>query len=222
MTPIEHGNYYHIYNRGTNSNKIFTTKNDYHYFLKLTAIYIDCIAEIFAYALMGNHFHFLIRIKEEKEIGYLNPQKSKSKNLAEKWKTSNDLSNEEIELLGYTAKPNPEKMFQHLFSTYAIYFNKKSSGTGSLFQHPFRRINIENEEYLKRLVLYIHHNPVKHNICNVLKHYQWTSYASMTSNKSSNLSREVLIDWFGGIENFKNVHEEYNSFEDVDGLTLEE
>ena len=62
MEKIDYGNYYHIYNRGTDGMVIFRKDDDYLHFLSLISIYLEPIAEIFAYALMGNHFHFLISI----------------------------------------------------------------------------------------------------------------------------------------------------------------
>jgi len=68
IQALEHGNYYHIYNRGINSTTLFSEKENYEHFLKLFEIHIDPIAETFAWCLMKNHFHFLIRIKELSEV----------------------------------------------------------------------------------------------------------------------------------------------------------
>ncbi|MEN8119493.1 MAG: hypothetical protein ABFS35_04075 [Bacteroidota bacterium] len=46
-TPIEHDRYYHIYNRGVNSQKIFKDKDDYKHFLELMEIYLYPVAEIY-------------------------------------------------------------------------------------------------------------------------------------------------------------------------------
>ncbi len=59
------GNFYHVYNRGINSCPIFTTPENYHYFLKLYNKYIGCIAHTYAWVLMPNHFHFLIYIIDQ-------------------------------------------------------------------------------------------------------------------------------------------------------------
>lgn len=74
--------YYHLYNRGTEKRKIFLDKQDYRHFLFLMHIcnseksivlrdigkFFDCgetIVDIGAYCLMSNHFHILVREKEE-------------------------------------------------------------------------------------------------------------------------------------------------------------
>ncbi|OWP77095.1 transposase [Flavobacterium oreochromis] len=68
IQALERGCYYHIYNRGINSMTLFDTKENYEYFLRLYTTHIDPIAETFAWCLMKNHFHFLVRIKEIPEI----------------------------------------------------------------------------------------------------------------------------------------------------------
>lgn len=68
IAPLENGKYYNIYNRGINSDILFKENDNYAYFLKLYETHIDPIGETFAWCLMKNHFHFLIRIKEIEEI----------------------------------------------------------------------------------------------------------------------------------------------------------
>ena len=68
IEPLQHGKYYHIYNRGINGCKLFYEDENYNYFLKLYNTHVSPIVDTFAYCLMKNHFHFLIRIKEENEI----------------------------------------------------------------------------------------------------------------------------------------------------------
>lgn len=68
IEPLIHGKYYHIYNRGINSDTLFKEKRNYEYFLKLYDNHIEPIAETFAWCLMKNHFHLLIRIKNADEL----------------------------------------------------------------------------------------------------------------------------------------------------------
>lgn len=67
--PLEYGKYYHIYNRGINSDLLFKENGNYEHFLKLYDLHIEPMAETYAWCLMKNHFHFLIKIKtiEEKQ-----------------------------------------------------------------------------------------------------------------------------------------------------------
>ena len=63
-----YGNYYHIYNRGINSCDLFRDADNYEHFLNLYDKYISPIADTYAWVLMPNHFHLLLRIKDKKEI----------------------------------------------------------------------------------------------------------------------------------------------------------
>jgi REP element-mobilizing transposase RayT len=67
LPALQPGKYYHIYNRGINRENIFFETRNYPYFLELYAKYIEPIANTFAYCLMRNHFHLLVRIKTEQE-----------------------------------------------------------------------------------------------------------------------------------------------------------
>ena len=68
IQPLENGKYYHIYNRGINSDILFKEYSNYDYFLKLYDKHVEPIAETYAWCLMKNHFHFLVRIKDTDEI----------------------------------------------------------------------------------------------------------------------------------------------------------
>jgi len=65
---LEFGRVYHIYNRGNNHENLFYTEENYHYFLKLYDKYLSAIFDTYCYCLMPNHFHLLVRVKEENEI----------------------------------------------------------------------------------------------------------------------------------------------------------
>ena len=61
---LKPGKYYHIYNCGINGTDLFKVREDYERFLNLYSKYINPVCETFAWVLMGNHFHLLVKIKE--------------------------------------------------------------------------------------------------------------------------------------------------------------
>ncbi len=216
ITPIEHGKFYHIYNRGINSQNIFFEKSNYLYFLQQYGNYIEKIAETFAWCLMPNHFHFLIKIKDEEEIGFI-PRKKPllgSKTTKRVIKNTTNIQKEEAENLD-NKKYKPSNQFSHLFNSYAQSINKKYNRHGSLFEAPFRRILIDDEKYYKNLVIYIHKNPVNHGFVNKIKNYKYSSYNSFLSNKPTKLKRNIVLSWFDDIENFKHLHQNNKSFENI-------
>ena len=64
-TLLEPGKYYHIYNRAKNGDPLFENEEAYRFFLKLYQAHICPIAETYAYCLLNDHLHFLIRIRDD-------------------------------------------------------------------------------------------------------------------------------------------------------------
>ena len=60
--PLYKDKLYHIYNRGNGKEKIFYNKENYNYFLRQYEKFIYNCVDTFAYCLLPNHFHFLLRI----------------------------------------------------------------------------------------------------------------------------------------------------------------
>jgi putative transposase len=59
---IEPGYFYHIYNRGINKTRIFSEEDHYYRFLSFCKEYLPLEADVLAYCLLPNHFHFLLYI----------------------------------------------------------------------------------------------------------------------------------------------------------------
>ncbi len=189
--PLVHGNFYHIYNRGINSCDIFKETENYQYFLKLYDEYISPIADTFAWVLMPNHFHFLVRVREVSELANLTGLENQS---------------------GF--KP-PYQYFSNFFNAYSKAFNKRFDRHGSLFERKFKRKRIDNLEYLRNVVLYIHDNPIHHFFCDNKLEYPWSSYLTCITLKATRLKRDTVIGWFDNQANFKHTH---NEKLDVDGI----
>lgn len=133
------GEFYHLYNRGTEKRIIFLDKKDYEHFLLL--MYIcntkksieirkigenfdrgETIVDIGVYCLMPNHFHILVHEKIEGGIS---------------------------------------KYMLKIMTSYSMYFNKKYERTGKLYEGVFKSIHANTDRYLKYLYSYVHLNPAK-------------------------------------------------------------
>ena len=100
--------------------------------------------------------------------------------------------------------------FRRLFISYSQAIKKQETIRGNLFSRPFKRLMIEDEEYLKYLAFYIHFNPVKHNISDDFKKYRYSSYTAIISNSETSLNKKLLLEIFGGREDFINYHNYYH------------
>ena len=60
------GEYFHVYNRGVNRERIFFEERNYTYFLRRMRESVESSAvTVIAYCLMPNHFHLLLRQEEQ-------------------------------------------------------------------------------------------------------------------------------------------------------------
>lgn len=198
--PFEFGQFYHVYNRGNNGENIFRENDNYGYFLSLYEKHIAPVAYTYAWCLMPNHFHLLVRIKDE------------------------EVALESIS--GFGSRKAPEyrvsQSFSNFFNAYAKAFNKRYGRHGSLFEKPVRRIAVNSDEYLKRLVYYIHANPVKHGFAHTLLDYPWSSYLTLVSVKPTKLSRDHVLGWFDSDANFVEYHDAHHDLEIIKREWLED
>ena len=199
--------FYHIYNRGNNKENIFIEQRNYIYFLELWNKHVSPVAETYAYCLMKNHFHFLVRIHDEEIISGLlntpvrvqNPDRGK---------------NEEDAIIKRISKN-----FSNLFNAYTQAFNIAFKRTGKLFETPFERKHVNSEDYFKQLVYYIHFNPQKHGFTDDFRTWEYSSYNSMLSEKPTKLKRESVMGWFNQKSEFISYHDSnYGDIEKINSL----
>lgn len=202
------GEYFHIYNRGTNKMKIFNDNFDYARFQRLlylvnskqTLKYSDIeindqipcptweqergetLVDIGTYCLMPNHFHLLIKSKNEKDVS---------------------------------------TFLQRLLTSHSKYFNVKNNRTGSLFQGKSKTKHVLGDNYLKYIFSYIHLNPIKLiqkdwkeiGITNIektkeyLEKYKYSSYNDFLKEQSRKelkiLNKPAFPNYFPSFESFE-------------------
>jgi len=159
QTAIEPGRYYHIYNHANEGFDLFRNKDNYLFFLQQYKKYVHPIADTYAYCLMPNHFHVLIRIKNETENDRLKNSsipKREITNTIKNW------------LLSYTK------------SYHSVYLTR-----GNLYYQKIRRKEITDEEYFFTLIGYIHMNPIKHRFVKNPEEWFFSSYNAYLSKKNT-------------------------------------
>jgi REP element-mobilizing transposase RayT len=151
MIPLKPNEMYHIYNHANGNDNLFRNEENYAYFLKRYAYFIHPIAKTYAYCLMPNHFHLLVKIRSEEGIAITFP----------KIRTLEKL--EILEKLEFDKFIS--KQFANLFSSYTQSYNIVFRRKGSLFIKNFQRKPVKSEAYFTSLVQYIHRNPLHHGFC---------------------------------------------------------
>ena len=146
---VENG-YYHVYNRGIDGREIYQDDQDYKVFLSYLAYYLSPPPEKSEHkklvSVAGKIFEGVARLPNN----YV----------------------DEVELVAYALMPNHfhllvfqktrdglPRLIQSLGTRFTMYFNKRHSRKGSLFESRYKACLVEKEEYLLHLSRYIHLNP---------------------------------------------------------------
>jgi len=203
---ISTGEFYHVYNRGTEKRIIFLDNQDYDRFLLLLYICNGEIAVnlrrqgrtfaklakvdkgkplvgICVYCLMPNHFHFVLYELNEGGVALF---------------------------------------MQKLITAYTMYFNKKYSRSGVLFQGKYKAVHINSDSYFQYLIAYIHLNPVKliepkwkdlgvknyHRVEKFMYEYPYSSYQDyleIIRDESCILNKNVIPKFWQDVTHFKDL-----------------
>ncbi len=195
--PLRYETIYHIYNRGNNGETIFRQKENYLYFLQLYIKHFHWQVVTFAYALLPNHFHFLVRIKSVKEIEEAYQEQQKETLMV----------SETLRVSSLKRIPTPSQAFGNVCNAYAKAINKRYGRTGSLFENPFGRIPVTTDAYFYNLITYIHRNPQKHGFVDDFRDWAYTSYDAFLQDKETRVAKTAVFDCYGSRVQFLDAHE---------------
>lgn len=215
MQPLQPDTSYHIFNHANGFENIFRKEDNFYFFLEKYRLYISPIAETYAYCLMPNHFHLVVRIRKrevleainfskvnrfspkESQIGKDNSQ-SKSKNFGKVFVDT--ISDSDLEK--YISK-----QFANLFSSYTQAFNKVYGRMGSLFIKNFKREPITDKVHFLNAVVYTHRNPVHHRFCKHFDEWPYSSYLDVINGDHSKIETVRLLKMTGGLNGFLRIHQ---------------
>jgi putative transposase len=194
LQPFCPGDYLHLVCKSVGDVWLFRSEENRRYFLEK---YFECTRnylDTYAYCLLANHTHWLVRCKQEAEVKALlgpEPEKPHQRKFV-----TGALSFEKA----------TEKQLKDFFIGYALAYNKMYDREGGLFQKPFKRIRVQDEAHFKQLVIYIHLNVLKHGTSKQFETYPWSSYQHHLSDAPTLLKRQDVLDRFGGREGFVQAH----------------
>jgi len=86
-----------------------------------------------------------------------------------------------VHLLMETMEVPLSRILQGINQSYTMYFNRRYSTVGHLFQGRYKAILCDRDSYLLSLVKYIHVNPIRAGVAKTLEVYPWSSHSSYSS-----------------------------------------
>jgi len=183
IIDFEPNNYYHLVNHAVGNENLFRNDENFRYFLKKYAQYMQSVCSTLSYCLMPNHIHFLIKTHTESELQKHPKYKGNfHKLIMQEW--------------------------SNLLNAYAKAYNKRYGRRGSLWINYTKRFLIESDEYLTNTINYIHQNPIKHGFVKKPTDWNHSSFNSLLSLKDTRLERNMIINWFGDTKAFIKFHSE--------------
>jgi putative transposase len=200
MEKLQPNQTYHIFNHANGFENLYLEDENYRFFLEKYQLYIQPIAETYAYCLLPNHFHLVVRIRRREVI-------------EECYRTFSNRSFTKVPNFGKAAKINDEeieryisKQFANLFSCYTQSFNKVNKRRGSLFLKNFKRQLIDSRQYFESAVAYTHRNPIHHGFCRRFEDWSYTSYCEIKADKSQLVETSKLLKMYEGVDGFIASH----------------
>lgn len=200
MNPLVPDTSFHIYNHANGFENVFKEAENYRFFLEKYQFHISPIAETYAYCLMPNHFHLVVRIRKREVIENL----IKNKNFSLQANTSKvqnfgSVSDNEIEKF-------LSKQFANLFSSYTQSFNKVYHRMGSLFIKNFKREPITDKTHFLNAIVYTHRNPIHHGFCKSFDEWPHSSYPGIIYGVESIVETDKMLKMVGNIDDFIEMH----------------
>ncbi len=191
---FDYGDVYHIYNKVVTGQKLFESECDYQYFLEKYMIYLSPYFDTFAYCLIPNHFHFLVKVKEKEMIDV----SKEDTNAAKKYLDGEESVNFFL-----------ENQLSRMFSGIALRHNRAIGREGALFKEGTKRVLLKTENRMVYQLCYIHHNPIHHHLTKRYDAWRYSSYNAYLSRKPSRLQREDMLEILDGIDGFLEIHREF-------------
>jgi putative transposase len=197
---------YHVFNHANGRENLFAEAKNYDFFLDRLSLHVLPVAHMYAYCLMPNHFHLLLKIRSSKELAAYFTSK-KEKQLAEKTgnipvKIAEGIMNEDLVI------KNISKSFSNLFNSYTQAYNKMYHRMGSLFMQNMKKEEVFNDDSFCKVVHYTHANPVHHQFVKKIDSWPHSSYKILLSKNPTKLERDYVLNVFGGLDKFIKYHEQ--------------
>jgi REP element-mobilizing transposase RayT len=213
LESFQENEFMHVICKAVGHEFLFNNDQNKKYFLKKYDHYLGNYLDTYAYCLLDNHVHWLVKCKQTEN---LKKHIDKVPVLKRKSHQSQLLDNK------ITYEQAIEFQFKDFFISYAMSFNKINERSGALFINPFRRISLKDENHLIQLIVYIHANQIKHGLKKKIETCTFTSYQSILSEQLTSLKRDEIFNLFGNKNSFIKIHESMVEYYYTNRFSLED
>lgn len=183
IKPYAENGYYHVFNRGIGGLQIFKDEEDYKRFLSYMEEGLTPRDDTELKKLIQD---LSVHYKKRREATQLLNRKNFSDDI--KLYLYSLIPNRFDLLLQQRQISSMQEFMRALLTRFSMYYNKKYSRKGTLFESAYKAIQIKTEEKLLALVKEIHRRPVQvakdHNI--LLSAYHYSSYRYFLNNDLDN------------------------------------
>lgn len=179
LVPLTFDRFYHIYLRGAGGAVFLRGDEEYARFLALYEALLPPTAATYAYCLLPNHCHFLIRVRT----------------LAEQ-AAQRGVAPETLVPLSATAQ----------FAALGERWAETVAAEAPVVPPTFAAMPIDDPRELPLLVTYLHHNAQTHGVSADYRQWRWSSYAALHSYSPTRLERAAVLGWFFGRTWYDDAH----------------
>ena len=157
---------FHIYNRGNNRQQIFFNRENYIYFLEKVNLFLKPHADVMAWCLMPNHFHFMVYISPDKDV------KEFSKGI-------------QVILRSYTRGVNKEQ------GRTGSLFTQNTCSKALLDEYREHKTT-----YAETCFHYIHQNPMKAGLVKLMEDWEFSSFRDYVGLRNGRLINRDVTNRF--------------------------
>ncbi|MBI5798617.1 MAG: transposase [Candidatus Yonathbacteria bacterium] len=207
---FSNGEFYHVYNRGTDKRAVFSDESDLNRFMQSMEEFntVEPIGSIFENSFskkhqLGNPTSKLWQggVNEEKLVNFvafcLNP-------------------NHYHFILEQLVDGGVSMFMKRLGGGYTKYFNEKHKRSGVLFQGKYKAVHVDSNEYLLHSSVYVNLNDRVHQLGNptsklVKSRSSWEEYIG--ESKNNFCSKDIILEQYKNIGEYKKFA--LSSLEDI-------
>ena len=149
--------------------------------------------EIFGFAIMGNHFHMVLRVFPDEKFS----DTEIIKRIRQHYGKEFDISPEQVPY--YRGKLSSLAHFmKEIKQTFSVFYNRRHNRRGTLWGERFKSVIVENGHSLINLLAYVELNPVRAGLVERPEAYRWSSlgYLFQTNNRNQLVSMDFGLREF--------------------------